>query len=105
VNEAAASSPEVRNCGNCACSDIVTKPLIMPPGLTKAEFDAMPARQIVCRLNPPFVVRTQKGRALMQGPTDEKLVCWQWKPPGTRPGDRGPPVSAEEALASRPVVG
>jgi hypothetical protein len=83
-------SPEVRNCGNCACSDIVLKPKVMPPGITPKEFDAMPERQMTCRLNPPLVVQTPKGRALMQMPTDEKLVCWQWRAPGTLPGDKIP---------------
>jgi hypothetical protein len=86
MNDPQPASPELRTCGNCACSEVIIKPKVQPASVTPAEFDAMPVRQMVCRLNPPLVVQTPKGRALMQMPTDEKMVCWHWKAPGTAPG-------------------
>lgn len=75
-----------RTCANCACSMVLEPPRVQPPGVTKAQFDAMPKKaQRVCRWFPPQLI---VGVGIMQQPVEDHLTCWQWQKEGTLPGDR-----------------
>lgn len=88
-----------RNCGNCACSLLITRG---------------PQSQLFCRKNPPkhavakiqvprmkLGVHQKNGRdellfdmeekdVFVNDPTHEALVCFDgWRAMGTEPGDRG----------------
>jgi len=66
----------------------IEKPTLQPPGMTREQFDALPSEQWVCRLNPPYV--DPLARRAVQSPTYPGLVCWQWRPEKTLPGERYP---------------
>jgi len=64
-----------RNCKTCACSFEVRHPTDI--GKTQRS----------CRWNPPFLVRAGNQNTIAAQPVLDDTVCWQWQPPGMKPGD------------------
>jgi len=84
-----------RCCRKCACALAIDKPAMQLPGMTRQQYDAMPAQQWVCRWLPPSI--SSIPGVLTQVPVHPDGVCWQFKLKGTLPGDSGsvqyPPAS------------
>ena len=78
-----------RRCATCACSFLVKKPEVMPLRM-KPEVFALLKDQRVCRLHPPMTVQTPAGQGLSQQPVLDDHVCWQWREPGSLPGEGAP---------------
>lgn len=93
--------PLDRTCANCAC----VKRIPVGDGL----------EQLLCRRNPPLVVQQRVQNSVLAGrsgdvsqsiqamltypPTDATLTCWDWQPPGSRPGDRFTPDDVAICIA------
>jgi hypothetical protein len=78
-----------RTCSNCACVYVAEPPRVPTAEQLRADphVGNRPA-VLVCRLNPPTTVMTPNGPTVIQQPTMPYISCWQWRPPGTLPGDR-----------------
>jgi hypothetical protein len=88
-----------RTCLTCACMYKVEPPRVPTAAQLAADPDFANRKPIlICRLNPPTMVRfefppaipggpTTIANKLMQAQTDEYFSCWHWKPAGTLPGD------------------
>lgn len=78
-----------RRCASCACSFLVKKPEIMPVSMRPEVFNKL-KDQRVCRLHPPMTIQTGAGQGLTQQPVLDDNVCWQWREPGSLPGEGAP---------------
>jgi hypothetical protein len=91
-----------RTCRNCACMYLIEPPRVPTAEQLVADPNFANRKPVmICRLNPPAMLRFQMpsqvpgGPAtivdkLMQPQTDGYFSCWQWKAPGTLPGDALP---------------
>jgi hypothetical protein len=104
-----------RTCATCACVFIVQPPRV-PTAAQLAADPELPNRKsvLICRLNPPSMVRFQLPPhvaggppvmvdKLMQPQTDVYFSCWQWRGAGTLPGDRYPGESDVRDIGVRKI--
>jgi hypothetical protein len=77
-----------RTCETCACMFKTEPPRVPTAAQLQENPHLLTAKAVmVCRLNPPALVATDQGVKLMQQITQAYFSCWQWKEPGTLPGD------------------
>ena len=90
-----------RTCETCACMFRVEPPRVPTAAQLAMDPDFANRKAVmICRLNPPVMMRFQLpphvagGQPvvvdkLMQPQTDSYFSCWHWKAAGTLPGDSG----------------
>jgi len=86
-----------RTCATCACVYVIEPPKVPTAQQLAADPNVMNiTRQYICRLNPPTLVLVKgispegtqvQMQKLMQQPTEPYISCWNWRKPGTLPGD------------------
>lgn len=80
-----------RTCASCACSYLVEPPKVPTAQQLQDNPALLEAKPVlICRLNPPHTVMTDKGPSVIQQPTMPYMSCWYWLEPGTLPGDSRP---------------
>lgn len=77
-----------RTCATCACAYLVEPPKVPTAEQLRDNPNLATAKPVwVCRLNPPTTVITPNGPSVIQQPVQAYMSCWQWREPGTLPGD------------------
>lgn len=80
-----------RTCDTCACMYRIEPPKVPTAQQLQENPGLLTAKPVlICRLNPPVIVATERGSRLMQQPTEGYISCWHWKAAGTLPGDALP---------------
>lgn len=75
-----------RTCATCACTFRIEPPRVMTVGRSPPPAGGA-SMVLICRLRPPATLLTDKGPMIAQQQTQPYMSCWDWKPPGTLPGD------------------